>query len=525
MTRMTSDVWERVQEVFTLARTAPPEQRAGVLDEACGEDAALRAEVVSLLQHADQAGEGFLEPRVRRPVDDDTVPAWAKSMLGRQLGRYTVVGLIGHGGMGCVFEARQERPARAVALKVLPPGFGGRTALARFRLEPEVLGRLQHPHIAQVYEAGVHQDEHGSVPYFAMELIPDAEPLGTYVDRAGLALRDRLALFAKVCDGVHHGHQKGVIHRDLKPGNILVGRDGAPKVIDFGVARSTDADILLTTQQTQAGDLVGTLRYMSPEQCDGDSGAIDTRSDVYALGVVLYELLTGASPYDIANATVYTAIRTIKEATPRPPGQVQRQLRGDLEAIVLKALEKEPARRYGSALELAGDLRRYLAGEPVTARAPSTAYIVGRWIQRRPWQALTGVATLLVVIFALVTALVWQAWGDAQAARHEADVRAYGAKISAVDAAIGVADMGTARELLRQAEVRWPTLCGWEFRPPETRLDQSVGAARPGIVPRVDIRVRRGASPCRRTDGLGSGGADGREPERVRGGRARNWSA
>jgi serine/threonine protein kinase len=492
---VTSDVWQRVQDVFDRVSAAAPSDRAAVLDEACGDDAALRAEVESLLEHDTRAGDDFLAspavafrpadhtpPAVALPPADGGPPAWALALVGRKIGRYTVVRLLGQGGMGCVFEARQDQPARAVALKVLQPGFSAPSALARFRLEPEVLGRLQHPNIAQVFEAGVHRfdqnrdregadlsdgttgslagargsepsrDREGaepladargsdSLPYFAMEFIPDAQALIEYADVHELTTRQRLELFAKVCDAVQHGHQKGIIHRDLKPGNILVGQDGEPKVIDFGVARASDADIVMTTQCTHVGDLVGTVHYMSPEQCDGDPAGIDTRSDIYSLGVVLYELLTGLPPYDTAGTTVYGALRVIKDEPPRQPstvvgrdgrperdrrpgkggrpgkdgrpggdrrpgwdgrlagwrgrlagwrGRLARELRGDIDAILLKALEKDPARRYASAADLAQDIRRHLAGEPIEARPPTLWTRTGRWITRHPVLATTG---------------------------------------------------------------------------------------------------------------------------------------
>lgn len=417
---MKTEIWQRIEEIFDRVVAAPPERRAALLDEACGDDAELRAEVESLLEHYSRAGEAFLaSPIVALRSEDEASPAWAQSLVGRKVGRYTIVRPIGHGGMGSVFEARQEQPARTVALKVLRPGFSAASALARFRLEPELLGRLQHPNIAQVFEAGVHVPETSRgdgggnsmeepIPYFAMEYIADAKPLLDFAETPRLSTQRRLELFTKVCDAIHHGHQKGIIHRDIKPANILVGADGEPKVIDFGVARASDADIVMTTQCTHIGDLVGTVHYMSPEQCDGDPALIDTRSDIYSLGVVLYELLTGASPYETTGTTVYEAIRTIKEATPRRPstviggdGRPIRHLRGDIEAILLKTLEKEPARRYTSADDLARDVRRHLAGEPIDARPPGPWRRLLRWAGRRPVAAAVMSA---IVMFTLVAA-------------------------------------------------------------------------------------------------------------------------
>ncbi len=411
-------LFERAAAIFAEVLEQPSASRAAFVARACGDDAELRAEVESLLEHHACAGDDFLaSPVAAQRLQQPAAPAWAAAFVGRKIGRYTVRRLLGHGGMGCVFEAQQERPSRTVALKVLQPGFSTPSALARFRLEPEVLGRLQHPNIAQVFEAGVHDDESGLVPYFAMEYIPDAQPLLDYADAHELGTARRLELFASVCDAIHHGHQRSIIHRDIKPANILVGASGQPKVIDFGVARASDADIVLTTQCTHVGDLVGTVHYMSPEQCDGNPAAIDTRSDVYSLGVVLFELLTGAAPYDTSDTTLYGAIRVIKEQPPRRPSEaitgceraaehrrrLARELRGDLDAILLKALEKDPARRYGSAADLARDIRRHLAGDPVEARRAGLWTRVLRWAGRRPRLAATVAAAAFLGLVATAT--------------------------------------------------------------------------------------------------------------------------
>jgi tetratricopeptide (TPR) repeat protein len=242
---------------------------------------------------------------------------------------------------------------------------------------------LRHPGIAQVYEAGTNEDVGGRVPYFAMEYISDAQPITRYANQRQLSTRNRLELFLNVCDAVHFGHTKGVIHRDLKPGNILVDGQGQVKVIDFGVARTTESDMAAATQQTKVGDLVGTLRYMSPEQCEANPHLLDARSDVYALGIVLYELLSGSFPYDLDSTPVYEAPRVIREVPPTPLSKVNRALRGDLETIVAKALEKVPARRYESSSALAEDIRHYLRSEPILARPASGVYRLRKFVRRR----------------------------------------------------------------------------------------------------------------------------------------------
>lgn len=403
----------RIEEVFNRAVAAPSADRDALVREACAGDDELRAEIEALLAHDASGADGwFGQPAVEVVQTRDGDPGWASGLIGRKVGRYEVVRVLGTGGMGCVFEAKQERPARPVALKVVHPGLSAASALARFRLEPEILGRLRHPNIAQVYEAGVHEMHEGLIPYFAMELVPDAKKLRSYAGEHGANTRQLLELFAKVCDAVHHGHQKGIIHRDLKSANILVGADGNPKIIDFGVARSTDADIMLTTHCTRAGDIVGTLPYMSPEQVDGNPEKIDMRSDVYSLGAVLHELLTGQTPFDLAGKTVYAAMRVIKEESPRLPStrcgpdrRAARRLRGNLDAIVLRAIEREPAARYSSAADLATDIRKHLAGDLISARPQGRWRRLLLWAARRPAVA-AAVGTVLVCGLTLAGAAI-----------------------------------------------------------------------------------------------------------------------
>lgn len=297
-------------------------------------------------------------------------------------GRYTVRSLLGRGGMGAVFLAAQSSPARDVALKLMRPGMTSPRALRRFELEAELLGRLTHPGIAQIYEAELHE----GVPFFAMEYVRGST-LDEYLRDARPALPERLRLFVSICDAVQHAHAKGVIHRDLKPSNILISVDNAsgaaaPKILDFGVARVTDADVTRATMQTEVGQIIGTLPYMSPEQVAGNPGDLDTRSDVYALGVVLYELLAGELPYDLRERMIAEAARVIREEDPRRLSTFDGRYRGDLETIVGKALEKDKDRRYQSALDLAADLSRYLADEPIAARPPSTWYQLKKFSKR-----------------------------------------------------------------------------------------------------------------------------------------------
>lgn len=322
-------------------------------------------------------------------------------LLDCDIGGVRIVRLIAEGGMGRVYEGKQEKPNRTVAVKVMRPGLASPSVLKRFEYEAEVLGRLQHPGIAHVYSLGVHRVGNAAVPYFVMEYIADAKPLTKYAEDLKLPTRQRLDLFQSVCDAVAHGHQKGVIHRDLKPSNILVDATGQPKVIDFGVARATDSDMALTTMQTDVGQLLGTLQYMSPEQFDADPNDIDIRSDVYALGVVLYELLTGKPPYDVKKKAIFEVARIVKEDDPSPLSSHNRALKGDVAVITAKCLEKDRGRRYSSASELGADIGRHLTGEPIAANPPGFLDGLARLARKHK-----AVAASVVVGFAGLAATV-----------------------------------------------------------------------------------------------------------------------
>ncbi len=321
------------------------------------------------------------------------------------IARYRVVRLIGEGGMGAVYEAEQDHPRRTVALKVIKAGMASPSLLRRFEQEAEALGRLQHPGIAQIYEAGTADTGFGPQPYFAMEFIRGSA-LRDYVEDNHLNTPQRLEIMEKVCDAVHHAHQRGLIHRDLKPGNILVDESGQPKILDFGVARVTDRDSQATSQ-TDVGQLIGTLAYMSPEQVLADPLELDTRSDVYALGVILYELLAKRLPYDIGNK-LHEALHAIREEDPVRLSSVSRIYKGDIETIVAKALEKDKTRRYGSAAELGADIRRYLADEPIVARPPSASYQLQKFARRHK-AFVAGAAAVFVVLVAGIVASTRQA--------------------------------------------------------------------------------------------------------------------
>jgi tetratricopeptide (TPR) repeat protein/predicted Ser/Thr protein kinase len=334
---------------------------------------------------------------------------------GATIGHYRVERLLGEGGMGRVFLARQDRPDRRVALKLIRAGLASPRLLRRFELEAEVLGRLQHPGIAQVYQAGTFATATGPQPYFAMEYV-EGEDLKRFCERRGLGVNQKLALVEQLAEAVQHAHQKGVVHRDLKPGNILVDAQGRAKILDFGVARLVERDAT-RPDATEAGQLVGTLGYMSPEQVLGSG--VDTRSDVYALGVILHELLAGALPLDLASRTLPEVARAMSEEEPRRLGSINRSLAGDIETIVRKALEKDRARRYQTAAEFGADLRRFLNDEPITARAPSAVYQLRKFARRNRSLVLGGALSVL----ALVGGLAGTTYGLLEARRERDDAR------------------------------------------------------------------------------------------------------
>jgi eukaryotic-like serine/threonine-protein kinase len=449
----------------------------------------------------------------------------------KKIGQYTIRQMLATGGMGSVFLAVQKQPKRTVALKVMRKGIVSAATLKRFAFESQVLARLRHPNIGQIFESGTFDDGEGLVPYFAMEYIPSAKTISEHVRVKNLNNREVLQIFTKVCDAVHHGHQKGVIHRDLKPDNILVDKNGEPKIIDFGVARSTESDLTMATIQTEVGQLVGTLQYMSPEQCDADPYDLDTRTDVYSLGIILYELLCGSLPYSVSGVAIFEAARVIKESQPQRPSIVNMTLRGDLETITLKALEKERDRRYQSATALAEDLQRFLDNEPIQARSASMAYQTKMFIRRNKAAFSAATSILVFMIISTVVSISFgvdavrsgraarvaeqeaitqrdiavAAHAEAQLAREESDrqrdaalaaeafaeKKTYLVNIAAVSAALSDGSIETAKRQLRLAP---QSLRKWEWLYLSNLADQSIVTLRGHKAPITSVDLSANGS-------------------------------
>lgn len=412
---MTPERWQQIRAAFDEALRLEGAARAAHL-ASLEADAELHREVLSLLK-AEEAAEGFLDTAAPGPLGR---PAPQAELPRAAVGPYTLVRELGHGGMGTVYEATRSGDfAKKVALKIVRRGMDTDFILERFRTERQILAALEHPNIAQLLDGGTTDD---GLPYFVMSFV-DGEPIDRYCERLALDTPARLALFRQVCDAVDYAHRSLVVHRDLKPANILVDRQGVPRLLDFGIAKLLAREGAEHQATTAAELRLLTPEYASPEQVKGER--VTTASDVYSLGVLLHELLTGRRPYRLEKNTTDEQLRAVVDQQAQPPSTVKRGLAGDLDTIVLKALRKEPERRYASVERLSDDLRRYLEGLPVSARKETLGYLAGKFVRRNRGAVAAAGVVLLSLVGGIVATTV-----EARAARRQ-QARADAARASA----------------------------------------------------------------------------------------------
>lgn len=447
---MTSDEaahYQIVRELFVRALELPEEEREAFLRAGCAGDEKLLAEVLSLLKSVGQP-DGFLA----QPFVDGSAVLGALKAEQRaeapppeRIGGHRIVKLLGRGGMGVVYLAEQDNPRRLVAIKVLRADRARGGELLRFKNEIRALAGVQHPGIAQIFQAGVFVSEGFEQPWFSMEFV-DGPPIVDFARANRLDTRAKLRLMARVCDAVEHAHERDVLHRDLKPSNILVDARGAPKVLDFGVARLAGSDG--STALTAAGEIVGTLSYMSPEQASGDPRLVDARMDVYALGAILYELLSDRAAFDLRDVAPVEALRRVREDDPTRLSQLAPTLRGDIDTIVAKALTKEREHRYATVREFAADLRRCLLNEPIHARPATALYHAARFMRRH-----RGLTVGAAVAFIALSGGLMATYSQLR--------RAHAAELSLADQltlTTLVADHSLLSTLEREALELWPAI-------------------------------------------------------------------
>ena len=454
------------EEVFHQLLDLPESKRAEYLDRVCGVDPERRRRIEELLV-ADRQACQIEDEESQRHGD-------ARARVGTTIGRYKIVDIIATGGMSVVYEALQEEPRRLVAIKMLRQGLPSARVAERFSREAQLLGALHHRNIAEIYEANTDSSHGIDTPYLAIERLVAARDILDFAAVNELTCEERILLFLEACEAVEHGHRQGVIHRDLKPSNILVDGDGVLKVIDFGIARMLEEES--AAEESEEGSPptlpLGTPRYMSPEQFISRSHQLDTRTDVYSLGVVLYQLLTGTLPHDDESNNHYQLSRAIVEDDAPAPSSIDQTLAGDLDTIIVTALARDRERRYRSVAALADDLKRYLDQRPIEARPAGIVHRLALASRRHRWRAA---ALALVAVSTLVSAVVVAvAFTSRGVALEEALAEGYAANLAAVDGALARFDHQEARNLLGEAKqlaANSATLTyGWEADHAEARM-------------------------------------------------------
>jgi serine/threonine protein kinase/WD40 repeat protein len=468
VTDSAADRYERVHRILVGTAGLTGDALGEYITLACGDELDLREEVLELLAECSEGDDAFAEIRVKeaRGALDELIEDANSEWLPSKIGDYKILRKLGQGGMGVVYEAEQESPRRHVALKLLHPMHAGTDRTKRFRQEAQLLGRLRHPGIAQIYEAGTYDVGRGKQPYIAMELVEGAD-IRTHCDRYGLDLSARIELLAQVADAVQYAHEHGIIHRDLKPDNVLVDSNGRARVLDFGIARAKSSSATLSTIVTEEGQLVGTLAYMAPEQLGHGQDAITAAVDIFALGVLSFELLTGRLPRQVDGLPLVEAIALLARSEAPRAGEFDTRLRGDLETILLKAMDSDSGRRYANAADLASDLRRHLQNQPILARAPSNFYLVSKFARRN--KVLLGgvIATFVVALAGTVISTSFAS--DAKGQTDALERSNYIAGISAAQAALKQQDHTAAQTYLDELPIEHR---GWEYDYLRAKLTQ-----------------------------------------------------
>jgi serine/threonine protein kinase/formylglycine-generating enzyme required for sulfatase activity len=487
---------DRYAQLCDLVQTAMQQpdgpDRDAWLKRQCQTDEDLLREARSMLRAAEQTAnnDAFSDQQlqaIRSSIEEAVTPTSANTKqdwLPDAIDKYRIVRKIGHGGMGIVYEATQDSPRRSVAIKLLHAAHSSNERQRRFRREAELLGRLQHPGIASIFEAGSYDIGRGPQPYFAMELVNGTD-IRSYCDQHDLTLKERLELLVRVADAVQYANEHGIVHRDLKPDNVLVDRHGNPRILDFGIAHARSDSTVMESALTAEGQLVGTLAYMAPEQLSHDNLNVTPMVDVFALGVIGFEMLLGRLPRIMEDAPLPQLIAQLAQSEPTRAGLLDTSLRGDIDTILGKALETTPHRRYESAAALASDLRRFLANEPILAHSPSSLYLATKFVRRHRSLVLGAATTLLVAIAGAIVATTYAI---------EANARAGQLKIRS-DEMLRLAAAQDYKDLIARVPLLWPPH-------PERRADlegwiadaRALTDQRPAMITKRD-ELRAMASP------------------------------